>query len=217
MPKCMVPIGGRPLLAVWLDLCARHGVDDVLLNVSQHPEQVRRFLDARSGEPRVRLVVEDTPCGTAGTVRNHRDFVAGEQDFWILYSDNLTDVSLSDMAAAHQGNDGILTMGLFRAPVPEAAGIVQLDADGRILEFEEKPARPRGNLANAGLYLARRRLVDELPAGPDLLDFGHDVLPSYVGSMYGHVLEGFIRDIGTPNALADASAQYLQRRERTRS
>ncbi|MGE3841697.1 MAG: NDP-sugar synthase [Vicinamibacterales bacterium] len=212
MPKCMVPINGRPLLAIWLELCARHGIDDILLNVSQHPDMVREFLHHWRATPRVELVVESEPRGTAGTIADQRHFVDGESSFWVLYSDNLTDVDLSAMATAHAGHTGLLTMGLFRAPNPRAAGIVQLGPDDRVVDFVEKPVQPMGDLANAGIYLARGALLDGLPTAASIVDFGHDVLPSLVGRMYGHVLDGFIRDIGTPEALAEASAFWRQQK-----
>lgn len=212
MPKCLVPIDGVPLLAYWLDLCAREGITDVLLNVSQHPDQVRALLDGHREGPRVTLVVEDVPSGTAGIVRDERAFVAGEESFWIFYADNLTDVGLVAMRERHRRHDGLATVGLFRAPTPSAAGIVDLDGEGRIVRFTEKPTHPQSDLANAGLYLARQGLIDCIPAGPRLVDFAHDVFPSLAGRLYGWPLEGFLMDIGTPDALSGASAAWSRRR-----
>jgi mannose-1-phosphate guanylyltransferase len=211
MPKCLVPINGTPLLAYWLELCARQGVTNVLLNVSQHPEQVRDFLERWRPPPRVTLVVETQPCGTAGTVGANRSFVAGDESFWVFYADNLTDVSLGDMLATHRRHHGLATIGLFRAPVPSAAGIVELDGTGRIVGFEEKPAHPRSDLANAGIYLCRGPLLERIPAGPGLVDFGHDVFPSLIGDLHGHVIEQFVMDIGTPAALREASDAWSRR------
>jgi mannose-1-phosphate guanylyltransferase len=208
IPKCLVPIEGVPLLAYWLELCAREGVAEVLLNVSQHPAKVRAFLDGWRPPPEVRLVVEDEPCGTAGTVAANQAFVAGEESFWIFYADNLTDVSLQEMLATHRRHDGLATIGLFRAPVPGAAGIVEMDDRGRIVAFEEKPARPKSDLANAGIYLARPGLLDRIPRGPRVTDFGHDVFPPLAGTLHGHVIDQFVMDIGTPEALAAASAAW---------
>ncbi len=213
IPKCLVPIDGVPLLEIWLELCGMAGITDVLLNVSHHADRVREHLAGRNGPPRVTLVVESEPTGTAGTVSANRGFVQGEESFWILYADNLTTLSLNDMLATHRRHREPLTIGLFHAPVPTAAGIVEIDGDGRIVSFEEKPAHPRGDLANAGIYLARPELVRELPdAAAGVLDFGFHVLPRFVDRMFGHVIEQFFIDIGTPAALARASAAWASRK-----
>jgi mannose-1-phosphate guanylyltransferase len=154
-PKCLVPINGAPLLQIWLDRCSQEGIDDVLVNVSHHADRVREFLARRSDPPRVELVVETEPQGTAGTVATNRRFVEGEESFWVMYADNLTDCSLADMLDIHRRHDGLLTMALFHAPGPSAAGIVETSPGGGIVSFEEKPAHPRGDLASAGIFLAR--------------------------------------------------------------
>lgn len=212
LPKCLVPINGTPLLGVWLDLCRREGITDVLLNVSHHAEQVRAFLAARSAGPRVKVVVEPEPLGSARTVLENRDFAGDDESVWIFYADNLTDLRLAPMAATHRTHDGVLTVGLFHAANPRAAGIVELDGTGRIVRFTEKPDDPRGDLANAGVYLARNSIFDHIPARPGVVDFGHHVLPGLVGRMAGHVIDDFLVDIGTPSALEAASRAWRQRR-----
>jgi len=211
IPKCLVLIDGSPLLGLWLDLCRRQGITEVLVNVSHHEDQVRAFLDTRTGGPRVTLVTEPEPMGSARTVLQQRHFVQGEESFWIFYADNLTDVRLAPMAATHRAHDGVLTMGLFHAPNPRAAGIVQLDAQGMVTAFHEKPEHPQGDLANAGIYLARQPLFDHIPTTASVVDFGHDVLPTLVGRMAGHVIDDFLVDIGTPAALERASRAWHER------
>ena len=211
-PKCLAPVNGVPLLSIWLDLFEREGVHEVLLNVSHHAHQVRSFLADRRGGPRVELVVEEEPRGNAGTVVAHRDFVGSAENFWILDADNLTDIALAPLFDAHRRHDGVLTLGLFRAPDPRAAGIVDTAGDGRVVSFVEKPTHPRSNLANAGVYLARRELFDVLPDTPGVVDFGHDVFPRLLGELYAYPVEGFLMDIGTPDALARASEAWALRR-----
>ncbi len=211
MPKCMVPIDGEPLLAIWLAHLAREGVHDVLVNVSQHVGQVERFLESRQWNLTVQVECEHQPRGSAGTVLARRDFVAGQESFYVLYADNLTDISLAPLAALHTRHTAPITIGLFRAPVPTAAGIVQLSETGLVLAFEEKPEQPIGNLANAGVYLARQSIFDCIPVGSSIVDFGHDVLPRLVGSMRGCVLNGFFMDIGTPETLAEATTGWSRR------
>jgi mannose-1-phosphate guanylyltransferase len=207
MPKCLVPINGVPLLDIWLDLCAVHGITEVLLNVSQQPDLVRAHLARRRAQPLVHLVVEAAPRGSASTVYAHRDFVALEEDFWILYADTLSNVDLSAMHDAHRRHDGVATLGLFRAPVPTAVGIVDLTPDGRIVRFTEKPTHPTSDLANAGICLARIALLDFIPTTP-MVDFGHHVFPSLAGRLNGHVIDQFVLDIGTPPALEAAQTAW---------
>ena len=215
IPKCLVPVCGVPLLEIWLRLCARSGIDEVLLNLSQHADRLEVFLAQRRGTPpNVRLVKEQRLVGSAGTVLANRDFVAGEESFWVIYSDNLTNMSLDRMRAFHQAHDGLLTMGLFRTPSPRAAGIVEADETGRIVGFVEKPAEPRSNLANAGIYLVREPVLELIPDADPPVDFGHHVLPALIGRMYGYMIPGFHADIGTPDALAKAQRDWNSLQDR---
>lgn len=212
IPKCLAPIAGRPLLGYWLDLCRREGITDVLLNVSHHVAAVETFLAAETApHPRVTVVEEPTPIGTATTVHRQRGFVDGEAAFWVLYADNLSDLRTSPMLARHAAHGDPLTIGLFRTPFPEASGIVDIDDTGRITDFVEKPAAPRSNLANAGVYLARPSLFEVTARHEGLVDFGLHVLPALVGRMHGYVIPDFHEDIGTPERLALASAQWALR------
>jgi mannose-1-phosphate guanylyltransferase len=212
MPKCLAPINGEPLLAIWLDLCARHGVDEVLINVCRHADVLQRFLEQRTWNLRLRVVHEANPVGSAGTVLANREFVAGDDDFFILYTDNLTDVALDQLAAFHRSHDGPLTIGLFRTPSPRASGIVDLGDGGLITGFEEKPAAPTSDLANAGIYVARQSLFADIPARGEVVDFARDVFPRLVNRMRGFIIEDFLMDIGNPAALAEAARLWETRR-----
>jgi mannose-1-phosphate guanylyltransferase len=172
---------------------------------------VAQFLGSRDWGLDVLLVREDEPIGNAGTVRAHREFVSNDASFFILYADNLTDVALDGLAAFHAVHEAPLTMGLFHSPTPTASGIVTMDGDGLISMFEEKPPAPRGDLANAGIYVAGQSLFDYIPARGGVVDFGTDVLPRLVGRMYGCLVTEYLVDIGTPAALARASEQWAQR------
>lgn len=212
MPKCLVPVNGEPLLGIWLDALGACGIDDILINVSQFPEQVTDYVAARHAGPRVTVVSEAEPMGNAGTVRANREFVEADEDFWIIYSDNLCLVDLRVLEHFHRGHDGILTMGLFEAPDPTQAGIVSVDSAGRILAFEEKPRNPSGRLANAGIYLARRALLDAIPYAGPVTDFGLDVFPGLHGRLFGAPLDGLLIDIGTPTGLDRASRAWAEHR-----
>ena len=94
-------------------------------------------------------------------------------------------------------------MVLFRAPNPSACGIAELDKEGRIISFVEKPKTPASNLANAGLYVidaAAYREIAEMKA----FDLGFEVLPRFVGRMRGWIWGGYYLDIGTHESLERA-------------
>jgi mannose-1-phosphate guanylyltransferase len=196
VPKCLVPFGGRPLLSIWLDICEGLGISDVLINTHHLAEQVSDWAAEQSSSVHVQLVYEPTLLGSAGTLAANSGFVGEDEDFYILYADNLVTADLSVLESCHSKHGGVLTMGLFGSPKPQDCGIVTLDDGGRISSFEEKPERPRTNFANAGIFLARRTLFRYLPANR-FADLGKDVLPKLVGEMWGQVLNGYLLDIGT--------------------
>lgn len=201
-PKCLLRVAGLPLLEIWLRLLRAHGIRDVLLNTHHLAERVNAFVRRRDPDGiRVTLFHEPVLLGSAGTVAANRDFVRGEKSFLIAYADNLTDLDLGAMIRFHQRKRSPFTLGLFPTPTPEACGIAECAPDGRVASFVEKPRRPAGNLANAGLYVARQELFAMMPAKP-FLDFGFDVLPRLVGRMYGYRIEGFFCDIGARERLA---------------
>jgi mannose-1-phosphate guanylyltransferase len=196
-PKCLMPVAGRPLLDYWLSLCWRHGVDEVLINLHHHADQVREYLDAREGDAlQVQLFPEERLLGSGGTLAANRDFVRGEKDFLVLYADNLTNVDLDALIRFHRAHDGLITLGLFHTAVPKQCGIVELDETGKVCFFEEKPARPRTDLANAGVMVMDTEVFSLFPDAREF-DLGHDLLPKLAGRMYGKVIEEYLQDIGT--------------------
>lgn len=206
-PKCLLPISGRPLLDIWLDALAKVGVNDVLLNAHHLADQVQAHVAARGGPPAVHLVVEPQLLGSAGTLRANRDFVTGEDMFLAINADNLTDFDLGVLIDAHRGGGAVATLSLFRAPDPTQVGVVEINA-GLVVGFEEKPAHPRGDLANAGMYAFAPAVVDEI-TGPDPRDLGYDLLPRLIGRAQAVALNGsYFIDIGTPEALDRARAQW---------
>lgn len=210
-PKCLIPIQGKPLMEWWLQLFLEHGVTEVLVNTHYLADQVRDFLNNwNSGNHGLTITeyYEESLLGSGGTVAANRDFVADDEDFLICYADNLTDVNLTAFQEFHQTHDGILSMALFHTNRPCECGIAALDKSRCIIEFEEKPAHPKSNLANAGLYIARKRLFDYLPQHTKLLDFGKDVLPRLVGNMYGWQTEGYLLDIGTMENYKKANKEW---------
>jgi mannose-1-phosphate guanylyltransferase len=194
--KCLVPIGGRPLLAYSFDLLAQHGIDEVLINTHHLPEQVEAYVRGLSLPFEVMLTFESELLGSAGTVRQNWDFVAGEPEFFILYADNLTNVNLTHLLGEHRRCGQAATIGLFHAERPWECGIVRLSPEGTVLEFQEKAPHPASDLAFGGVMVTGPDLHDLLPWEVPR-DIGHDVLGKLVGNMAGVELRGYLRDIGT--------------------
>lgn len=206
-PKCLVPIRGVPLLRIWLDLCAGHGVREVLVNTHHLARAVERFARDYGGPVALRLVHEPELLGSAGTVRANWGFVGDQESFFVIYADNLSTVDLSALRTFHGGHRGLLTVAVFRAEDPRRCGIAVLDTSNRITAFVEKPAAPPSPWANAGVYLARQGLIDLLP-GDGFADFGFHVLPRAAGRMYAFPVEGYHRDIGTPESYRRAQEEW---------
>ena len=201
IPKCLVPICGRPLLAWWMDLFASCSVTEVLINTHYLPGPVRDFISENNRTFPVKLVevYEEELKGSAGTIRDNRDFVKGCDDFLIVYADNLTNADLKGMIEFHKESHSPLTMGLFHTNRPKECGIAALDGENHITEFVEKPENPKSDLANAGVYVAGAELFDHIQKS-GVCDLGKDVLPKLVGRMYGFEIKDYLIDIGTmPN------------------
>ncbi|MBL0730337.1 nucleotidyltransferase family protein [Piscinibacter sp. HJYY11] len=206
VPKCLVEIAGRPLLDYWFQALRAAGITDVLVNNHHLPDAVRAFLDAKRAEGFNAVeAYEPTLLGSAGTVAHNRAWADGADDVLIIYADNLSSLDLSTFMASHRAHGLPMTMLLFHAPNPKACGIAEVDVTGRIVDFVEKPAEPKSDLANAGVYAVTADAWREM-ADAKAFDLGFDVLPKFVGRMQGHVHEGYHRDIGNLDALEAARA-----------
>lgn len=214
LPKCLVPINNKPLLQWWIELFNAHGIHEVMINTSYLREQVTGFIhDNNSSNSGVTLYETYEPelLGSGGTIRDNKDFVGRDENFMIAYADNLTDADLTAFQGFHDStclaNNGILSMALFRTNVPSQCGIATIDENLCITEFIEKPDNPKSDLANAGIYIANRKVFDHLP-DKELLDFGKDVLPKLVNHMYGWENHSYLIDIGTPENYAKAQSDW---------
>jgi mannose-1-phosphate guanylyltransferase len=207
-PKCLVPFGGKPLLDIWLELLREHGFTSVLINTHHLHGQVEKAAEDWRGTPELHLTHEPTLLGSLGTLQANREFVQGQENVLVCNGDNLTDIDLTQMRAFHREHDGVLTMALFRPPDLRSCGVVELAEDGRITSFEEKPRNPRGEWANAGVYLIRTSLWDQMQSEPPA-DIGRDLLPACVGKMFGWKWDGFLQDIGTREAYARAQESWV--------
>jgi histidinol-phosphate phosphatase family protein len=205
IPKCLVPIGSRVLLDYWVECLIEAGISEARINNHAHAGRVREHIESVNAAGRLRLAESYEPelLGSAGTVAANADLADGADEIVIIYADNLSDIDLRPLFAFHRQHGDPLTMVLFRAPNPLACGIAELDGEGRIISFVEKPERPSSDLANAGLYVVDAAAYREI-AAMRAFDLGFDVLPKFVGRMRGWVWGGYYLDIGTHEALERA-------------
>lgn len=207
LPKCLVPIGGKALIDIWLDEFERAGVDDVLVNLHHLPDLVREHLASRDGGPRVVTSYEPTLLGSAGTLRAHREWLAGDDMFLAVNGDNLTDFDLRVLVEAHRVGGSSATLTVFRTSRPRECGIVEV-VDGWVTGFQEKPSEPRSDLANAGLYAFGPDVIDRVDPGVPC-DIGFHLLPKLVGEARAIDLgDAYFLDVGTPAALARATREW---------
>lgn len=210
VPKCMVPVGGQPMLDIWLDAFARAGVAEVLVNLHYLADTVREHLAARSGPPHVRTSYEPELLGSAGTLLANREWLAGEEFFLACNADNLTDFDVAELVKAHRADRPVATLTAFHSPTPSTGGVLDTDADGTVTAFTEKPEHPVSDLVNAGIYAFSPRVLDEIPAERPA-DIGYHLLPGLVGRARVLPITGYFRDIGTPEAYRSAQEEWTAR------
>jgi mannose-1-phosphate guanylyltransferase len=218
VPKCLMPIHGKTLLEIWLDLFEKYGISDVLINTHHHSAKVEDFIENIKKDRPIKIVTsfESELLGSGGTVFVNKAFVADTDDFIIAYADNLTDINLNNMIDSHRlfkARGGIITIGLFRAPDPRSCGIAVIDEENRILDFIEKPKNPKTNLANCGIYISTQKIFHYLAICMEkkkngILDFGFHVLPELSGKMFGYEIKGYLKDIGTSKSYHEALEEW---------
>jgi mannose-1-phosphate guanylyltransferase len=229
-PKAAIPLVDRPFISYALDWLARHGVTDVLIACGFGSDALRAALgEGRGPAPRLRYLEEPEPLGTAGPLRLAADEGLLEDRFLVLNGDLLSDLDLGALMRAHEESGAVVTLALHtvedpssyglvrRRNGPEAPGETPTSPDGEVVEFLEKPNRGQIDTdeVNAGAYLVERRVVDLIPPGR-MFSIEREVFPRLVGQgLYGHRLEGYWIDVGTPERYLEASWDILEGRVQT--
>jgi mannose-1-phosphate guanylyltransferase len=201
MPKPMVPVLNRPIMDHILELLRRHDARDLVANLSYLPERVReRYGDGAAHGVSLEWSFEEELLGTAGGVRNVRDFF-GDEPFLVMAADALTDIDLGALRDAHRSNDGIATLAVKRVPDTSEYGVVIAGADGRIQGFQEKPdpAEALSDLASCMIYVLEPEIFDYFP-DRDEVDFALDVFPALLDNdvpFYVHETDAYWNDVGS--------------------
>jgi NDP-sugar pyrophosphorylase family protein len=205
IPKCMVRIGGKPILEHTIEWLRRYGVTEIIINLHHLPEAIRGYFgDGQKWGVRITYSLEHRPLGTAGGVKNVAWFLvvspvepfdgpfgsAQGRPFFVWYGDNLSTCRLDRLWEFHSVKGGIATIALYYRDDPTPSGIVGLDEDDRIVRFQEKPQPNQvfSHWVSAGIFVLEPQVLEAIPA-EGAPDFGRDVFPALLAagqSLYGY-------------------------------
>lgn len=212
VPKCLVPILGRPLLDYWIKLFERYESDlDLWVNVYHLKEPITTYLKGRNFKNIVIHVVEESALlGTGGTLKSLMPNFLNGRPLLLAHADNLTWFELGDFIDAYnsrpKGTE--ITMMTFRSDAPQACGIVKLDEKGVVQNFYEKVRNPPGNLASGAVFILSPVALSRINEMPAISDFSSDVIPKFLGEINTWENRCYHRDIGTPGDYDRASRDF---------
>src|SRR6266699_3097738 len=215
-PKPMLPVVNKPIMEHVLRLLRRHGFDETVVTVQFLASMVRNYFgDGEDFGMSLQYATEETPLGTAGSVKNAEDALRDEP-ILVISGDALTDIDLSELVKFHKENGALVTVGLTRVPNPLEFGIVIVDDDGRIQRFLEKPTWGQvfSDTVNTGIYVMEPEVLAEVPAGQPV-DWSGDVFPRLVergAPLFGWIADGYWEDVGTHESYLKAQADVLSGR-----
>jgi mannose-1-phosphate guanylyltransferase/phosphomannomutase len=215
-PKPMMPLVNRPMMEHIVDLLRRHGIDEIVVTVAYMANTIRNYFgDGSQFGVRMVYASEETPLGTAGSVRNAMDELS-DDTFLVISGDVLTDVDLGAIVDFHRDRKALATIGLVRVENPLEFGIVITREDGSIERFLEKPSWGEvfTDTINTGIYVLEPKIFDWIPADA-VLDFSSDVFPQLLEqgeAIFGAVAEGYWEDVGTLDAYVRAHQDILDGR-----
>lgn len=215
IPKCLVPINGRPLLEYWLADLIKAGITEILVNLSYLADEVRQILQASPFNQFISLSYEKELLGTGGTLLAARKFWQ-DGPVMLIHADNLSTCDLPAFIQAHYHRpEGVeITMMTFETDVPEKCGVVDLDRNNIVHAFHEKVANPPSNLANAAVYIVEPGVLTFLEdLSKPVIDFSTEVIPDFMGKIIAWHNGQYHRDIGNIQSFMMAQQDYsfLQR------
>lgn len=218
-PKPMLPLLDRPFLEWMIDRCRDAGITDILLNVHYQAHQVKSYFESgdRFGV-KIRYIEESTPLDTAGAIKLAEPYFTGES-LVVFNADILTDLDLKAVIKSHQDSGAAATLTLTRVADITPFGLVELQENGQVLAFREKPTPEQAeifmkqgiNTINAGTYVLEPKVFDRYVAG-EPLSFERVVFPGILEQghkMMGFVWDGYWLDLGTPEKYCQAHLDIL--------
>jgi len=210
----LFPVANQPLLDWTLRNLSEGGVDTVILAVNYMAEALVRYLGPTKFDLGIIYSREERPLGTGGPIRRATDMLKGDEPFLVLNGDVISDIDYRRLVEFHRREGGLGTIALLRVPDPSRYGAVELDGEGRILRFVEKPepGRAPSNLVNAGIYVLDQKVFDYIPEGRPV-STENEVFPVLAkeGVLYGYEARGLWVDIGVPEDYLRANGLLLSK------
>ena len=199
IPKCLVPIKGKPLLEIWLDKLSDVGVNDFLINTHYLSSKVESFIQKSKYKNKCKIVYEKELLGTAGTLLSNLSFI--ESECILIHADNYCEDDFIDFIQSHnfRPTKTLITVMCFRAEDPSKCGIFTVNNKNIATSFFEKVKSPPSNLANGAVYILSSDFIKVLKSKySQSIDFSLDVLPDFVNKIYCYETKKNYVDIGTP-------------------
>lgn len=211
-PKPMVPVVNKPVMEHIIELLKKYGLVDVAVTLQYMPDLIKDYFhDGADFGMNVKYYVEQTPLGTAGSVKNAEDFL--DDTFIVISGDALTDIDLSKAIDFHFKKGSIATLVLKKVDVPLEYGVVVTDSEGTITRFLEKPSWGEvfSDTVNTGIYILSPKVLRYYNRN-EMFDFAKDLFPILLKEkmpMFGYVTEDYWCDIGDLNAYIQAHMDIL--------
>ena len=200
--KAMVPVLNRPFLEYTFLYLKSHKVEDIILTLGNLPQRIEGYFgDGNKLGVKLTYVVEESPLGTAGAVKNAEKYLRGS--FFVFNGDIFTDIDLGAMFSFHKQRKAKATIALTPVEDPSLYGVVETDEKGRVLRFIEKPSREEAptNLINAGIYILEPEVLKRVPRNTHFM-FEYHLFPQLLEEgmpVYGYPSEAYWIDMGTPD------------------
>lgn len=212
-PKCLLPIGNKRFLSILMDWLKRNGVTDAVFAVSHFAPTIAEFIESDLADCGIPIVLrhETDPLGSAGALVNCADLL--QDDFILLNGDVLMDLNLEELIAFHRKNSATVTTTVSEVDDPSHYGILDVQEDGRTLDWQEKPSREeaKSNWGNVGAWAMTKRVLDFIPEGR-FTSLEKETFPKLLAEgllFYAYRFDGYWKDIGTIDKYVQANRDIL--------
>jgi len=201
-PKPMLMLNGKPILEHNILMCRIAGIKDIFINLHYLPGNIKSYFKngAKFGV-NITYNYEQEILGTAGAMLSFLDKLK-EEPYYVIYGDNYTEFDLRDLKAYHESVKSEFTIVLHWADDIRQSGLAELDQDGMIFNFIEKPQLNsiEGGWVNSGIYYINPGVIDDLVSKNS--DFAYDIIPKIIKrkqKLYGYKIENGLLAIDTPD------------------